>query len=71
MAYVGFGAQDHTLFDDAATVWWSRSAQAPDLPSRSGSFCYFGGGERHALGSWPSTPPTLFVDGCDSGAVSA
>ena len=64
---VGFGDRDHSMTDDVAEMWWSNDAESPYDDGR-GAWCYFGGGVRHAKGSWPEGEDALFDPPCDSGS---
>ncbi len=59
----GFGPGDHTMIDDAATIWWSRTEMGYTTNVRRGTFCYVDHGTRYGIGQWPRDQ-TLFEGSC-------
>jgi hypothetical protein len=64
---VGFSGKSHSMTLDAAEIWWSRAAQAPQADDGAGAWCYVDHGARHAAGTWPTGSAGLFSQPCDSG----
>ncbi|HVE91993.1 MAG TPA: hypothetical protein VNE62_06810 [Actinomycetota bacterium] len=60
----GFGPGNHTMSEDAATIWYSASGESYTTNVRRGTFCYIRSGKRYALGQWPREDPPLFREPC-------
>lgn len=60
----GFGVNDHSMIDDAATVWWSPSAEGYTTNVRRGTYCYIDHGKRYGIGQWPAGEPAFFQGQC-------
>lgn len=64
---IGFGAGDHSFYDDYLVAWWSDTApyQTPlegEYAPEKGSWCYLDQGARFREGTYPANADTLLHD---------